>query len=114
MTLTLRGAVALGLAALGVACAPGSVYATVVTGTLTLSGSPAADVIALRLQPGDPDILQVDEGDDGRAELTFDRTTFTRIQVRGGAGDDRIRIDRSDGPFTDETITIDGGAGDDV
>lgn len=114
MTLTLPGAVVLGLAVLGAACGPGGVYATVVDGTLTISGSPAGDVITLRLQPGDPDILQIDEGDDGRAELTFDRDTFTRIHLQGGAGDDRIRIDRANGPFTDETITIDGGAGHDV
>ena len=36
------------------------------------------------------------------------------IHVQGGAGNDQIRIDQSNGTFTDEAVTLDGGPGDDT
>src|SRR6478736_4098714 len=39
-------------------------------GTLTVRGTHAADTIALRLKAGQPDILQVDVGDNGSADFS--------------------------------------------
>ncbi|HEV8459567.1 MAG TPA: calcium-binding protein [Gaiellaceae bacterium] len=88
--------------------------AHVQAGTLKITGDGASDKLALRLQAGSPSILQVDVGNDGTADFTFDRTTFTAIDVEAGGGDDELRIDQSGGLFTDEAVTLNGGAGDDT
>jgi Ca2+-binding RTX toxin-like protein len=88
--------------------------AHVQNGTLQINGNRASDKLALRLAPGQPNILQVDVGEDGTADFSFDRTTFTAINVQGGGGNDDIRIDQSQGSFADEAVTFDGGAGDDT
>src|SRR6266498_464317 len=63
-------------------------------GVLTIKGSNQSDEIALRLQAGDPNTLQVD--------------------VDARAGDDQVRVDESNGAFTDTIpTTIDGGDGND-
>jgi Ca2+-binding RTX toxin-like protein len=79
-------------------------------GVLTVNGTNASDNIALRLQAGQPGILQVDVGDDGSADFDFARATVARIAVNGGNGDDFVLIDESNGVFTDSIpTTIDGG-----
>jgi predicted lipoprotein with Yx(FWY)xxD motif len=84
-------------------------------GVLTIVGTDAADQIALRLAPGDPGALQVDVGDDGSPNFTFDRNRIAKIAVDGAAGDDTVRIDESNGVFTDTIpTTIDGGPGNDT
>jgi Ca2+-binding RTX toxin-like protein len=88
--------------------------ARVEAGTLTLRGDSASDRLALRLQPGSPGTLQADVGADGSAEFSFDRATFTSIDVEAGGGSDEVRIDQSGGAFTDESVTMNGGAGDDT
>ncbi len=70
--------------------------------TLAVTGDGAADQITLRLSA--PDVLQVNGS-------TFNRTTFSRIAVRPGAGADEVRIVESGGVFTD---TVQLGAGDDT
>ena len=83
-------------------------------GLLTIEGTNAADKIALRLQAGQPGILQVDVGDDGSADFDVERADVARIAVKAGNGDDFVRIDESNGIFTDSIPTaIDGGNGDD-
>jgi hypothetical protein len=82
--------------------------------TLFVTGSRDADQIALRLQAGAAGTLQVDFGDDGTAEFSFDRSTFSRIDVSARGGDDRVRIDQVNGAFADEAMVIDGGSGDDT
>src|SRR5436189_986081 len=85
-----------------------------VHGLLTVVGTTASDRIALRLQAGYPGILQVDVGDDGTADFSFDRARITSIAVDARAGDDSVRIDDSNGTFTDSIpTTIDGGPGND-
>ena len=59
-------------------------------------------------------MLQVDFGDDGSAEHTFDRNTFSRIEVSLGSGNDTFRVDNVNGAFNDEATTVDGGSGNDV
>jgi hypothetical protein len=83
-------------------------------GTLEIEGNGASDKLSLRLQPGAPNVLQLDVGEDGTADFSFDRGTFTAIAVDAGRGDDEIRIDQRGGTFTDEAIALDGGDGDDT
>jgi Ca2+-binding RTX toxin-like protein len=84
-------------------------------GVLTIIGTEASDKIVLRLQAGDPGVLQVDVGDDGSPDFSFERGKVAKIVVDARAGDDLVRIDESNGAFT-ETIptTIDGGDGNDT
>ena len=79
--------------------------------TLRITGDAAGDSIALRLAPGAPGTLQVDLGDDGSAERSFDRSRFTRIVVDAGGGDDRVRIDEANGLFTNQEATTLNGQG---
>ena len=83
-------------------------------GLLSITGTPAADKLALRLKAGDANTLQVDVGDDGSADFSFDRTKIKRISIATAGGDDSVRIDESNGVFTDKIPTrIDGGPGND-
>ncbi|HMG98790.1 MAG TPA: hypothetical protein VK546_07715, partial [Gaiellales bacterium] len=84
-------------------------------GELTIVGTKASDKLALRLQSGQPGVLQVDVGDDGSADFSFARERVATIAVDAAAGDDLVRIDESNGVFTDSIpTTIDGGDGNDT
>jgi predicted lipoprotein with Yx(FWY)xxD motif len=84
-------------------------------GLLTVEGTEASEKIALRLRAGDPGILEIDVGDDGSADFSFKREKIAKIAVDARAGDDLVRIDESNGAFTDSIpTTLDGGAGNDV
>jgi RTX calcium-binding nonapeptide repeat (4 copies) len=91
-----------------------SYHASVQSGTLEIIGNSASDKLALRLAPGAPTILQVDVGDDGTADFSFDRSTFSAIDVQGGGGDDVIRVDDGNGSFAAQPLTINGGPGNDT
>ena len=83
-------------------------------GVLTVEGTKDSDIIALRLQAGQPGTLQVDLGD-GSAVFGFRRADVTKIDVNARGGDDLVRIDENNGVFTDSIpTTIDGGVGDDT
>ena len=91
------------------------VGATVTNGTLRVSGSPHADQIVLRLSALNPNQLQVDVGDNGSADATFDVASLRAIDVEAGNGNDTVRIDEVNGAFTTRLATrIDGGNGDDT
>ena len=60
-------------------------------GLLTVKGTEASDKIALRLRAGDAGILQVDVGDDGSADFSFERRKIAKIAVSARAGDDLDR-----------------------
>ena len=111
---TLSAAVAAAVLGPGAGTAFAAYTAGVQNGTLNVVGDNAADRLALRLAVGDPNTLQVDVGDDGTADFSFDRSTFTAIHVAAGGGDDQVRIDQIGGTFTDEAVTIDGGNGNDT
>jgi Ca2+-binding RTX toxin-like protein len=106
--------------ALAVACAivagPGSAAPSKLKhGMLRVKGTSASDKIALRLKAGEPSILQVDVGDDGLADFSFERADIAKIAVNAGAGDDLVRIDESNGVFTNSIpTTIAGGGGNDT
>ena len=74
-------------------------------GVLTVRGTEASDEITLRLQAGEPGILEVDFGDDGSADFSFERAKIASIEVKARAGDDHVRIDESNGAFTDSIPT---------
>ena len=74
-----------------------------------------SDRIALRVSPVDRTQLQVDVGDDGSADASFDLNTFRAIDVEAGNGNDTVRIDQVNGAFTTTIATrIDGQNGDDT
>jgi Ca2+-binding RTX toxin-like protein len=93
--------------------AQAAVKASVNRGVLRVTGTRAGEKIALRL--GARGRLVVDVRDNGSADFTFRRSRFTRIAVNAGRGNDRLRIDERNGPFTNAERTIlNGGAGRDV
>jgi Ca2+-binding RTX toxin-like protein len=83
-------------------------------GLLTIEGTKRSDRLTLRLEAGDPGVLQLDVGDDGSADYDFARQDVARIELAAGDGDDLVRIDESNGVFSDIPTTIDGGAGADT
>jgi Ca2+-binding RTX toxin-like protein len=93
------------LAALAAIALPSAAQASVLTSvgndTLTITGDAAADHIVVRVSSAET--LQV-------GTQSFDRTTFSKLEIRSGAGDDTVQID---GALT-ETTTIDTGAGADT
>jgi Ca2+-binding RTX toxin-like protein len=106
---------AIGLTTTGTAGATGSAGSAFVVGdTLAVIGTARADDVVLRLAPGAPNTLQVDFGDDGTAEASFDRSTFTRINVFLRAGADQLRVDQVNGAFADEALTAIAGSGADT
>jgi hypothetical protein len=116
LTAGAAAALAIGLAAAGPANPAGASQAPsarVANDTLTVTGTSHGDRIALRLAPGAPGTMQVDLNDDGTAEHTFDRTTFSRIEVFLRSGSDQFRVDQANG-IIDEPSTIDAGSGNDT
>ncbi len=90
------------------------VTADIEAGTLNVDGGDRASAVALRLKPGDPTQIQVDAGDNGSADFSFGRSSVRAISVRMGNGRDSVRIDDSNGAFTDAIpTTIAGGNGGD-
>src|SRR6476469_4422149 len=110
----LGGALFAATLSFGTGVAHAAYSAHVRAGTLEIGGNAASDKLSLRLAPGAPNILQLDVGEDGTADFSFDRSTFTAIAVDAGRGDDEVRIDQSGGAFTDEAITLNGGDGNDT
>jgi RTX calcium-binding nonapeptide repeat (4 copies) len=92
---------------------PKEVVAKLRDGVLKVKGTNTRDAIALRLQTGNPAVLQVDTDGDGSADASFARSDLARIVVHAGPGSDAVRIDESRGAFAEIPTTIDGGEGDD-
>jgi Ca2+-binding RTX toxin-like protein len=103
----LTGALFLALLGFGADRASAAYTAVVNGGTLELTGDGASDSLLLA---ADSTTLVVDVGSDGTADFSFDRSTFTAILVEAGRGDDVVR---TVGNLIDETLTVDGGPGDD-
>jgi hypothetical protein len=114
VALALAGAAGI-VAAQATAANQGPVQAKLAHGVLSIKGDKANNTIALRLAAGAPGVLEVDVGDDGSADFTFERDQITRIVVDGRSGDDLLRIDDRNGTFTDAIpTTIQGGDGNDT
>ncbi len=102
------GAFGVGLAAALAFAAPAMAsYSASVDGTtLRVAGDGASDKVALF---ADATTLVIDVGEDGTADFTFPRASFTAVSVTAGGGDDEVRIQGLlDG------VTVDGGAGNDT
>jgi Ca2+-binding RTX toxin-like protein len=82
---------------------------------LLILGTDANDTIALRLKAGRTDVLEIDAGDDGSADFSVHLEPVDAITVDARAGDDTVRIDDSNGAFTNTIPTsIAGGDGNDT
>src|SRR5262245_48678052 len=77
-------------------------------GTLQLTGDKASDRLTIFETPT---TLVADVGDDGTADFTFDRSTFTSAVISAGGGDDAVRVINAVNPVP---VTVDGGAGNDT
>ncbi|MEW6250908.1 MAG: hypothetical protein AB1716_09695 [Planctomycetota bacterium] len=83
--------------------------------TLHIVGTGPDSDLTLRLQAAVPTMLELYIGDEAWPDFRFDRAQFERIVVAAADGNDVVRIDESNGVFTDtEATTIDGGGGDDT
>jgi len=95
--------------------AESSVRAKLEHGALRINGGDASDKIALRLNAASSDVLEVDVGDDGSAEFSFERADITQIVVNAGDGDDLVRFDETNGAVNAGiATTLRGGDGDDT
>jgi Ca2+-binding RTX toxin-like protein len=82
---------------------------------LVIVGTDANDKIALRLEAGRSNVLQVDVGDDGSADFRFRLEPIAAIAIDARGGDDLVRIDDANGAFTNTIpTTIAGGDGNDT
>lgn len=95
---------------LAFADAASSASASVVGGTLVIDGTDGPDAVTVGLGV-DPATLRVDFG--GGTPLSFNRADFTAISVYLGHGDDTFSV-APQGQFNDESLTVDGGQGDDT
>jgi hypothetical protein len=90
------------------------VQASVKKGTLYVKGGDGGQRAAVRLKAGDASTIQVDAGDNGTADFSFDRSDVQAIKVKMGDGNDSARIDDSNGAFTNTIpTTLSGGDGND-
>ncbi len=78
-------------------------------GTLLVLGNGASDVLHVDASSAD---IRLDVGGDGTFEHTFERASFTAVDIRGGSGDDEIRLIGSG--FLEETASIRGDGGNDI
>jgi hemolysin type calcium-binding protein len=114
----LAAVVVAGLVAAGPASAKAKVdgiQASIGKGTLYVKGGDGGQRVALRLKSGDSSTIQVDAGDNGSADFSFDRADVQAIKVKMGDGNDSARIDDSNGAFTNTIPTaLSGGDGNDA
>ena len=97
-----------GLVAAAPAGAATGPTATLSSGTVTVQGTAARDVIHVTLAATR---LVVDFGFDGTVDAQFNRAQVQRLRVLGGGGDDGMSVDGSG--VGDLPITENGGAGND-
>src|SRR4051794_7352805 len=111
-TLAVASAAAAALLGAGAQGALASTTASVQNGTLKVVGDDAANKILLTIGP-DANTLSVDVGEDGTFDFSFDRATFTAVDVQGRGGADDI-VMASSTALLDEPVTLDGGDGEDT
>jgi hypothetical protein len=100
------------VAAMAVAAAPSSAAtgAQFDGDTLQIFGDNGEQMLAIVNQPS---TYVLDIGNNGTADFTFDRNTFSKIEVDAKGGNDRIDLVNGGGAL-DKAITVDGGAGNDT
>ena len=102
LALATSGSVALAAPAV----ASSALGATLTNGTVTVTGTPARDVIAITV---DALGVAVDFGSDGTVDAQFARSQVTQVQVFAGDGDDRVDVTGT-GVLP---MTVNGGTGSD-
>jgi hypothetical protein len=100
------------VAAMAVAAAPSSAAtgAQFDGDTLQIFGDNGEQTLAIVNQQS---TYVLDIGNNGTADFTFDRSTFSKIEVDAKGGNDRIDLVNGGGAL-DKPITVDGGAGNDT
>ena len=78
--------------------------------TLQIFGDNGEQTLAIVNQPS---TYVLDIGNNGTADFTFDRSTFSKIEVDAKGGNDRIDLINGGGAL-DKPITVDGGADNDT
>ena len=91
------------------------VRAEIKRGTLNVKGGDQANAVSLRLKAGDPNVIEVDVGNDGSADFSFASSDVAAIKVKTGDRNDSVRVDDANGAFTGDSrpTTIAGGDGND-
>ncbi|MCO6438520.1 MAG: hypothetical protein J5J06_15625, partial [Phycisphaerae bacterium] len=90
------------------------VQASLKKSVLQVTGTNSGEIIVLRLRAGQPGTIEVDVADDGSADFNFKKDRVETIVVNANDGDDTIRIDESNGIFTDTiATTLNGDDGND-
>jgi len=79
-------------------------------GTHQVKGGDQDNSVTLRLAIDNPQVVQGDLGADGTPQFSLARTSIAAIDLKGGAGDDVLKIEDANGAFT---ATISGGDGND-
>jgi hypothetical protein len=82
--------------------------ASLTNGTVTVTGTPARDVMNITV---DPTELAIDFGSDGTVDAQFPMSRVQRLSVLAGEGDDGVSV--SGTGVGNVPITISGGAGND-
>jgi len=90
-----------------------TVEARIAGQVLQVKGTKDDDKLTLRLHAGDANVLEIDVGDDGTADFSFDRALVTKIKVNARGGNDLVRVDEVNGPIV-EPASILGGNGNDT
>jgi hypothetical protein len=80
------------------AAARPSLRAEVHDGILQITGPPGADKVVLGLKPGNPSVLDVEVGDDGTADFSFDGARRGRSTSRAARATMRIASTRAAAP----------------
>jgi Ca2+-binding RTX toxin-like protein len=75
-----------------------------------VKGGDQDNSVTLRLAVDNPQVVQGDLGADGTPQFSLARTSIAAIDLKGGAGDDVLKIEDANGPFT---ATLSGGDGND-
>jgi Ca2+-binding RTX toxin-like protein len=109
--LVLTALTAASLVGVSTGTALASYSAKVTNGTLQITGSNASDTLVLTTSPTQ---IVGDVGGDGTTDFSFDLSSFNALNVSAGGGDDTVRFVSGGGTLSGDTVTIDGGAGDDT
>ena len=88
-----------------------SYTAKVTNGTLQITGNNASDTLVISVSGTQ---LVGDVGADGTTDFSFDLSSFTAVNVSAGGGDDTVRFVGIGNALNNDTVTIDGGGGDDT
>jgi Ca2+-binding RTX toxin-like protein len=86
--------------------------ASVAHNTLTITGTPGGDSIAIAVSTDNPNALLVDLGDGSQVQ-SFDRQTFNAITAFLGAGDDTF-VGAFGLAAADDALTVEGDGGNDT